>query len=234
MHNKLSYNMKRAYEKGDLAAGEDFERALQKLKTDKDQMLADWANDENLTFVRTAESTSATTISQELASTTEEMNKFQLRRHLGMDALPFDNELLKLEMKRLPQKDHPNPDWAAKGEKIYMVSIMQQKDSTKNDDTLKNYEIATGSKGKGGKGGKGGGDGIQVNWANALKKLEKEVNSLCKKFEKLMSTACRLKSKAKKNPDVARNLEESEVNLKKRVDLLLVSWIFLVMFFYSY
>ena len=31
--------MKRAYEKGDLAAGEDFERALQKLKTDKDQML---------------------------------------------------------------------------------------------------------------------------------------------------------------------------------------------------
>ena len=51
--------MKRAYEKGDLAAGEDFERALQKLKTDKDQMLAEWANDENLTFVRTAESTSA-------------------------------------------------------------------------------------------------------------------------------------------------------------------------------
>ena len=37
--HKLSYNMKRAYEKGDLAAGEDFERALQKLKTDKDQML---------------------------------------------------------------------------------------------------------------------------------------------------------------------------------------------------
>ena len=58
------------------------------------------------------------------------------------------------------------------------------------------------------------------------------MNSLCKKFEKLMSTACRLKSKAKRNPDVARNLEESEVNLKKRVDLLLVSWIFLVMFFY--
>ena len=216
--------MKRAYEKGDIAAGEDFERALQKLKTDKDQMLAE-CNDENLTFVRSAESTSATTISQELASTTEEMNKFQLRRHLGMDALPFENELLKLEMKRLPQKDHPNPDWAAKGEKIYMVSIMQQKDSTKNDDTLKNYEIATGSKGKGGKGGKGVGDGIQVNWPNALKKLEKEVNALCKKFEKLMSTACRLKSRAKKYPDVAKNLEESEVNLKKRVDLLLVSWI---------
>ena len=216
--------MKRSYEKGDIQAGEDFERALQKLKTDKDEMLAKWANDENLTFVRSAESSSATTISQELVSTTEEMNKFQLRKHLGMDALPFDNELLKLEMKRLPQKDHPNPDWAAKGEKIYIVSIMKQKDSTKNDDVLKNVEFATGSKGKGGKGGKGGGDGVQVNWTIALKKLEKEVNTLCKKFEKLMSTAARLKSQAKKHPDVSKNLEDCEGNLKKRVDLLLVSW----------
>jgi len=40
--------MKRAYEKGDFQGGEDFERALQKLKTDKEEMLAQWANDENL------------------------------------------------------------------------------------------------------------------------------------------------------------------------------------------
>ena len=219
--------MKRAYEKGDFQGGEDFERALQKLKTDKEEMLAQWANDENLTFVRTAEASSSTTISSEVSKTTQEMNKFQLRKHLGMDALPFENDLLKLEMARLPQKPHPNPDWAAKGEKIYMVSIMESKDATKNDDVLKNVEIATSIKGKGGKGGKGaGGSGgdVQVNWASAMKKLEKEVNGLCKKFEKLMSQACRIKSKAKKYPDIQQNLETCEGNLKKRVDLLLVSW----------
>ena len=218
--------MKRAYEKGDFEGGADFERALQKLKTDKEVMLAQWANDENLTFVRSAEATSSTTISSELSSTTHEMNKFQLRKHLGMDALPFENELLKLEMARLPQKDHPNPDWAAKGEKIYMVSIMQSKESTKNDDELKNVETATAVKGKAKGGGKGrDGDSLQVNWKSAMTKLEKEVNTLCKKFEKLMSTACRLKSKAKKYPDLQRSLEECEGNLKKRVDLLLVTWL---------
>ena len=213
--------MKRAYDKGDFQGGDDFERALQKLKTDKEEMLAQWANDENLTFVRSAEASSSTTISSEISNTTQEKNKIQLRKHLGKDALPFENELLKLEMARLPQKPHHNPDWAAKGEKIYMVSVMESKDATKNEDALKNFEVATAIKGRG-KGG--GGDSVQENWTNAVKKLEKEVNGLCKKFEKLMSQACRMKSKAKKFPDIAKNLEDCEANLKKLVDLLFVSW----------
>ena len=70
---------------------------------------------------------------------------------------------------------------------------MESKDATKNDDVLKNVEIATSIKGKGGKGAGGSGGDVQVNWASAMKKLEKEVNGLCKKFEKLMSQACQYK-----------------------------------------
>ena len=95
----------------------NFERALQKLKTDKEEMLAQWANDENLTFVRTAEASSSTTISSEVSKTTQEMNKFQLRKHLGMDALPFENDLLKLEMARLPQKTTSQSWLGCKGRK---------------------------------------------------------------------------------------------------------------------
>lgn len=119
LHNKLAWKLKAAQTDED---HHNAEQALKRLKTNRNEMLEKFMQDQSLTWISTLGTRNDHETTEGSRAETEDLNKYQLRAALHLDHMEFTDPLLVSEFERIPSSSHPNPTWAEAGEKIYHYS----------------------------------------------------------------------------------------------------------------
>ena len=144
LHNKLSY-MVRTKPAGD-AKRIDAETGLALLRSNRDDMLENFMRDQSLTWISQLKKEKMTESVQGKASTAEWYNQYQMIDLLKIGHL--DESMKQSELNRYVSRDHPNKEWAAKGEKEYQHVRIQDVNNEMDRDTLREESEAAEQRGK--------------------------------------------------------------------------------------
>lgn len=138
LHNRLNY-MRRSSKDPEMRI--HAEEALEKLAVDKEGMINKWMEDQSLQWITTLKKTDTTESSASTSACSEWFNRGQMIRELAMEGM--SKELQDSELNRYVSEPHPNPDWAAAGEKQYkLVKITEMSNTTDKSCTLAVSEVA--------------------------------------------------------------------------------------------
>lgn len=199
-----------------------YSEGLKRLKDDKESMLERFQQDNGLGWLAELVQTHDVVQSDTVEIVSKELNFYQMKKVLGLDHLKDDDEFVKCEIARFESIEHPNPVWAASGERLwfYTENSSKSQHQTENRVTMKavakqapkQKEKATPSEAK-------------VNWQVATKRTASQVEKLIKDLEKQISKTKRLKSSVNKmgEIDMKDALQQAEDDMSDKVQCMLVT-----------
>ena len=219
LHSKLTYGMKRARSDEE---GKKFEEGLKRLKEDKESMLAKFSEDNQLGWLGELTQVHESVETESTEVVTREMNFFHLKRELGLSHLKDDDEFVRTEVERYESVPHPNPVWAAGGEKLYFYTDQCSKFEHQSKNAMGVRAVAKAVPKAKSSAPKGE---LTVNWQTSTKKTAGQLTKLIKDIEKQISKTKRLKSSLNQLGEMAMKdtLQDAEEDMSARVQCMLVT-----------
>lgn len=130
LHNKLNYMKRCNKDPAKRIAAQD---ALEQLVVDKEEMINKWMQDQSLQWITTLKKSDSTEACDSTSASSEWLNRGQMIRELAMQDM--SQEMQDSELDRYVNEPHPNPTWAAAGEKQWKLLKITEVTSTSDKTT---------------------------------------------------------------------------------------------------
>ena len=164
LHNKLCFLARKS---NDPDKKSQAQVGLQKLQSDRDEMIQKFKEDMSLSWLSSLAVVSTATSATSTHGETEWLNRYQMIDELKLHNAP--DELVEAELESYPNKAHDNPVWAAQGHKKYQYTKVKVVDKETDSKSYVQQDNAVAPKTNKRQRTEAPGDGLQINYKVVIK-----------------------------------------------------------------